>query len=432
MSSMNKSTAGLRVLRHILGMDIGPAVLALSDAKPFLTYDEDAKVLDVIQGHITAYSTMPHVDTILDKATVFLPDTVEPYEYELEQLEHRFIEDNMRAASDAASALLLDGQAPQALQTLIGSLLPLTQGHTSLQLFDFRDTGESALKFYHSQLDGTAPVIKKIGYPTLDAQGGIEDGDMIGIIGRPQAGKTWVMLQIATNYWWDQGEPVLFVTQEMSSVQIEKRALPLIAGVSPAPMHMGKPLEYAGDGLSHDSYMEKLTGAAKLANSSDHPFMIYDSRMAGTVADIEAIAAMHNIRTIFIDGAYMLRHPDPRLGRYARVPENLDLMKQFCQRAGVKMVTSWQFKRNAGKDDASGETPDLDDIGYSHAIAEYMTVIMGLLENPKSITQMNKKKVTIMKGRNGEVGSFDIHWDFANMDFSEITVKETEENLVYL
>jgi len=94
-------------------------------------------------------------------------------------------------------------------------------------------------------------------------------------------------------------------------------------------------------------------------------------------------------------------------------------------------MSSWQFKRGQGKDDAGGP-PDLDDIGYSHAVGEYMTAILGLLENPKNVSQMNKKHVTIMKGRNGETGGFDIWFNFAKMDFDEITAKETETDLVYL
>jgi replicative DNA helicase len=430
--SMNASTAGLRVLRHILGFDPQKAGDALSKAKPYLTYDEDKKALDFIQSHFAHHGALPHPDTVLDKIAVFLPPLQEPFEFDMGQLRDRFIRDAMHAASDKANELLQADKVEPALKTLLHDLLPITQGHSSVSLFDFRETEQSAFANYQLELAGEGTKAYKMGLPTLDAQGGMEDGDMIGIVGRPGSGKTWLMLFLALQFWATYGEPVLFVTQEMSAKQIEKRMLPIVAGVNPTPLYRGEPLQYELNGLTQDQYLAKLKEAAQDVAGAAAPFLIYDSKMAGTVADIENIAAMHGIKRVWIDGAYMLRHPDPRLGRYARVPENLDLLKFFCQRTGASVFSSWQFKRAAGKSGPEHEEPDLDDIGYSHAIGEYMGVILGLLENPKEVSQLNKKKVSIMKGRNGEVGSLMINWSFDDCDFSEIGKAEMESDLVYL
>lgn len=428
---MNASTVGLRVIHCILSMDPKAAGHELSQAQPLLTYDEDKKVFDFVRSHLANHGVLPHPDTILDKTSVFLPPTNETYAFEFEQLRNRFIEDAMRAASDKANSLLQEGQVKDALGVLINDLLPVTQGQSGYSLSDLRKSG--VLDKYETILNTPNYTPKKaFFYPSLDEQGGMEDGDMVGVVGRPASGKTWIMLRGALEYWAEHKEPVMFVTQEMSAEQIEKRALPLLAGVNPTPLYKNKPIQYEIGGPDPAEYLQKLkTIRAEIEEHVGVPFLIYDSKMAGTVADIESIAAMHGTKRIWIDGAYMIRHPDPRLGRYARVPENLDLMKFWCQRTGVAITSSWQFKRGAGKDDA-GDTPDLDDIGYSHAIGEYMTVILGLLENPKSVSQMNKKHVTIMKGRNGETGGFNIHWNFNTMDFNEITAQESDTDLTYL
>lgn len=429
MVSMNASTAGLRVLRGILDLPAKEAGAELSRVQPYLTYDDDKKAFDFIRGHLSQYGKLPHPDTLLDQKSVFLPPLTEPYEFEVGQLKNRFIEDAMRAASDNASALLQDGKAADALHNLIGALLPITQGFTSASVTDLRHT--TVLSHYKDQLSGDAPPGLQIGYPTIDAQGSIEAGDMYGIIGRPGSGKTWLMLYSALKYWNTYKKPVMFVTQEMTAKQMEKRSLPMLANVNPGPLYSGKLIQYEINGPTPEQYLQALADAEDYLKNSSTPFLIYDSKMAGTVADIEAIAALHGVDAVWIDGAYMLRHPDVRLNRYQRVPENLDLMKQWQQRTGVMTFSSWQFKRGSGKDDAGG-TPDLDDIGYSHAIPEYMTVIMGLLDNPKSLNQMSKKRVTLMKGRNGEVGGFDIHFNFNTMDFDEIKASETQADLTYL
>lgn len=432
--SMNSSTAGLRVLHHILHLPPAQAANALGRVAPFLTYDEDRKAFDFIRAHFAAHGQMPHADTVLDKVSVFLPPSVEPLEFEVEQLRGRFIEDAMRDASDVASEFLQAGSPQDALTAMLDRLLPVTQEHGGYALRDLRHSEQ--VQAYKAALAGEGPKSHPLGYPTLDAQGGMEDGDMIGIIGRPGSGKTWLMLKTAITHWGNAelpSEPHMFVTQEMSAKQIERRALPLICGVDPTPFYKDQPIQYEIGGVTHEEYMAKLEQAEKDLHHATAPFLIYDSKMAGTVADIEAIAAMHGVKRIWIDGAYMLAHPDRRLSRYARVPENLDLLKRMCQRTGASVFSSWQFKRGAGKEDADGEPPDLDDIGYSHAIAEYMTVILGLLENPKQVKEQGKKKVTIMKGRNGEQGSFYVNWNFAKCDFEEWEPESMEGgSLTYL
>jgi replicative DNA helicase len=418
--SLNASTAGLRALRLILSLPPQEAGAIMGKIQPFMTYPEDAKAFDYVRQHFAKHGKLPHPDTLLDQIQVFLPESAETLDFELEQLQARYIEDEMRAASDTASGLLAEGKAKDALTSMISKLLPVTQGHGGYSLTDLRDT--QTLHTYQLALDGKLKPGETLGYPSLDEQGGIEDGDMIGIIGKPGSGKTWLMLKTALHHWGDDSidqHPHMFVTQEMSAAQIEKRILPLVAGVDPTPLYKGHAVQYEIGGLTPQEYLQRLEAAREAIANRPIPFLIYDSKMAGTVADIEAIASMHGVKRVWIDGAYMLRHPDPRLGRYARVPENLDLMKQWQQRTGVSTVSSWQFKRGAGKEQEDGEVPDLDDIGYSHAIPEYMGVILGLLENPKAVKEQGKKKVTIMKGRNGESGEFMVHWDFANCNFDE-------------
>lgn len=411
--SLNASTAGLRALRLILEMPTEQGVMELGKIKPYLTYPEDQKALEYVAAHLSQYGKMPHPDTVLDQITVFLPPTQETFGFEVGQLRGRFVEDRMREASDDATVLLAESKHDAALDAMLSKLVPLKADNLGYSILDARTS--DAADQYLNVLNGTAPPTERIGYPTLDVQGGIEDGDIIGIVGRPGSGKTWLMLYTALCRWTMDdipSGPVMFVTQEMGSKQIMRRILPLVANVDPTPLYLGKD---GGDG-----YAEAIVGAQEALKSAGSPFLIYDSKMAGTVADIEAIAVMHGVKRIWIDGAYMLRHPDPRLSRYARVAENLDLMKQFTQRTGCALLTSWQFKRGAGKEKQNDATPDLDDIGYSHAIGEYCGVVVGLLENPKDATQATTKKVTIMKGRNGEEGEFKINWSFSDCDFSEV------------
>ena len=111
-----------------------------------------------------------------------------------------------------------------------------------------------------------------------------------------------------------------------------------------------------------------------------------------------------------------MKHATER-DRYRRVAENADLMKQELA-ALAPTTVSWQFAKSASKK-KKGEQVTGDDVGYSDAIYQVSSVLMGLFE-PDSVETLNRRKVEILKGRKGEVGSFVTNWNFTRMDFSEI------------
>ena len=121
---------------------------------------------------------------------------------------------------------------------------------------------------------------------------------------------------------------------------------------------------------------------------------------------------------IFIDGAYLTKHPTEK-DRYRRVAENAELMKSELASL-APTVASWQFAKTAAKKDKKkGEKVTGDDIGYSDAIFQVSSLILGLFEEDSGET-LKQRKVEILKGRSGEVGSFTTQWNFDQMLFSEI------------
>lgn len=429
--SMNASTAGLRALRQILQLEPMKAGEVLTRISPMLVYEDDQKALSYIQNHFAKFQNLPSPDTVLDQAQVFLPESTEPLEFEVEQVENRFIEDQMREASDLASGMLAEGRARDALAAMLPKLMGISASFNHSVMSDLRYT--KVVDKYFAALAGDKPPTRLLGYPTLDNQGGLEESDIYGIVGRPGAGKTWLMLTSALKFWSLNNEPVLFVTQEMTAEQIERRALPLLAGLDPTPLFRDEEASYEIGGHTPASYNAALKEVKDQLSQSETPFVFYDAEMAGTVGEIESMAMMNGIKHIWIDGAYMLRHPDRRLNRYQRVAENLDLLKSFAIRTDCGLVTSWQFRRGEGKADDAGDAPDLDSIGYSHAIGEYCSVVLGLLDNPKSVTEAERKKVTVMKGRGGQAGSFQINWRFKDCNFDEVSEQNMEDSeMVYL
>ena len=116
----------------------------------------------------------------------------------------------------------------------------------------------------------------------------------------------------------------------------------------------------------------------------------------------------------------MLKHPDASLNRYGRVAENCDLLKRALTELDIPGAASWQFSRDASKKakKKKAERPDLEDIGYSDAIPQHSSTVLGLLEK-EGVDTLQRRTVLVMKGRHGSHGEFRVRWDFMTCDFSE-------------
>jgi len=84
------------------------------------------------------------------------------------------------------------------------------------------------------------------------------------------------------------------------------------------------------------------------------------------------------------------------------------------------VVCSWQFNRDAAKKfkKKGGDTPDLEDIGYSDAIGQHSSIVLGLLQD-ENLATAQYRQVHVLKGRGGEQGTFSVLWDFLHSDFGE-------------
>ena len=126
---------------------------------------------------------------------------------------------------------------------------------------------------------------------------------------------------------------------------------------------------------------------------------------------------------LYVDGGYLLQAREKRIPRYERVSQTLEFLKQEISTAlGVPVIVSYQFNKK-GKDDK-----ELENIGGSDTIGQISSIVIALYEKEENEAEFaTRKKVDIIKGRNGEQGEFMINWTFDKppfMDFSEIIEDE--------
>jgi hypothetical protein len=378
-----------------------------------------------VREFVKKYQKLPDVDTIenhVGQDAIVKHKETSAYYHDLLRARHTEIElkKGMKKASDL---LMPDTKDPEeALRVLMDVAMALATQKMSKQVVDFRQAYEIIVSDYAKKFNEAEEYGLHLGWPYFDAlSGGLSRGDLISIVGRPQKGKTWQMLY-ALHHGWQKGgkkaqpQSRMFVSMEMDPLLIQQR---LASMQSSIPM----------TGLKHadlsTGQMKQLKKGLTEIKSYGAPFWIVDGNLTATVEDIWMLARQLKPDALGIDGGYLVKHPTER-DRYRRVAENADLMKQELA-AICPTIVSWQFAKSAAKKNAKkGEKVDLEDIGYTDAIAQVSSIVLAMLEED-SVESLVYRVIDILKGRNGEVGRFKTRWDFKNMDFSEFVEQDVSE-----
>lgn len=231
------------------------------------------------------------------------------------------------------------------------------------------------------------------------------------------SGKTWCLLYSALHTWAEQGKSPLFVSMEMNRLAIVERMAALSTSTAIKHIKLG----------TMDVSKEYKPMMSKLKSfKAKQDFWVVDGKLS---VDVEALVALcHQLKpsVLFVDGAYMLRHPNRRLNRYERAAENAEWLKaSVAEKLGIPVVISYQFNRSAVKKTKNDTGGALDNIGYTDVIGQISSLVLGMMQE-EGIETVMEREIDILKGRNGECGKFKINWVFSPpnpMDFSEAPEK---------
>ncbi len=76
------------------------------------------------------------------------------------------------------------------------------------------------------------------GEPLDEATAGAQAGDLVVVMARPWVGKSYTLMHMALSAW-QAGCSVLFVTMEMTPLQVVRRILGMYSGVNPDLIRRG-------------------------------------------------------------------------------------------------------------------------------------------------------------------------------------------------
>jgi replicative DNA helicase len=382
----------------------------------------EADLFEQVEQHVAKYGRLPKPATI----DVDIDDDLDVPEFYLDHVrrryEHRTIVRGMKNAQD-----YLQAKEPEAaLDALRETVIALTIKQGGTHMVDFAGGAAKLLdeeyKALSQHYDTGAPGIET-GYPSLDKMGRLRGGDVLAIVGRPQQGKTYQLLNMAHHAWHVQRKRAMFLSMEM-------RPLPLIQRITALHEKMSVTLLRKGE-YPKQKHKQLMQSLQKLEESHDR-FWIVDGNLAASVDDVHALVHQTQPDVLYVDGGYLMQARERRIPRYERVNQTLEFLKQeISTNLGVPVLVSYQFNKQGAKD------KDLENIGGSDAIGQIASIVLALWEKEEDEAEFKTtKQVDIIKGRNGEQGTFRINWTFDKppfMDFTEINeAVESEHNEGYV
>jgi replicative DNA helicase len=377
---------------------------------------EEVELYLFIQDHLQAHKTLPAIST-LKQHFGLLPKVAEPPSYYYTLVESRFQFRTVNKAMVQINQLMKEKKTTDAVQLMDQTIRECKISLVRQQISDFGAEGLGiVLTNYYKSLTKEEMAGLWFDWPRVDKQcQGMGSGDVVSIVGRPAAGKTWLTLRAPLHSWLFHLASPALLTMEMPVLEIAQRLVAMYAKMG-VEMIQKSALGTVGIQIVSDKMK-------KLKKTITRPFWIIDAKMASTPQDIEALIQQLHPTSMSVDGAYMLKNKNKMLNKWARIDANVEELKEIYMDAGIPASHSYQLNRESEKKMKKDEKITAADIYGSDAIGQFSSVVLGLLQQ-EGIETLKRREVTFIKGRQGQSGTFAINFDFASMNLEEYDPKE--------
>ena len=254
--------------------------------------------------------------------------------------------------------------------------------------------------------------------------GGLHDSELIILAARPSMGKTALALNIAEYTALQLGRATLFVSLEMSSVELADRMLCSLAEVNGQRLRNGT--------ISNDD-RRKLV--AKAAEMSQAPLFV-DDTPSRTITEIAAAARRlkrkSDLAMVVIDYLQLIEPDNARDPRQEQVAKIARRLKGLARELRVPVLCLAQLNRQA--EVTRDNRPRLSHLRESGAIEQDADVVMFIhREEYYQTNDEDRSKVAgqaeliIAKQRNGPIGEIKLAWLKDITRFRDSSVRPYDE-----
>jgi replicative DNA helicase len=246
------------------------------------------------------------------------------------------------------------------------------------------------------------------GFRELDSKtAGLHEGELVILAARPSMGKTAFAMNVAEHVALAQQVPVLFVSLEMSSLELADRLLCSVAKVNSHRLRTAT--------LSQEDRLKLVDAAETLSKA---PLFIDDSP-SRTVTEIAAAARRIKRRhgalgLIVIDYLQLIEPDNPKDPRQEQVAKIARRLKGLAREMKVPVLCLAQLNRQA--EVSKDNIPRLSHLRESGAIEQDADVVLFIHREEYYHRGEDREQfagqaqVIIAKQRNGPTGEVELQW----------------------
>ena len=239
-------------------------------------------------------------------------------------------------------------------------------------------------------------------YPIDFATGGIWEGDLFGILGRPGENKTTFMAYILLTAL-KQGRKCLWINTEMSDESILRKLLVLSGEFEADRLKSGMLNKFAEDRLLNKNIA--LPNLDKL---------IFASSFDMDIDDLTSFVLSNRPEILFVDSAYLIKNRANSMSEM--VANTIDRLKQIAKDFKICVFFTHQLNRDTDKKKRKSvdEAYSRENIGMSDRVVFNADFVVTLYQTDQDKLD-GFLSIKPLKVRDGVlVGMFKIGWDFRN------------------
>jgi replicative DNA helicase len=276
-------------------------------------------------------------------------------------------------------------------------------------LSSIRDVLLQAMDRINARMDHAQPLGGvPSGFTDLDGLlGGLHDSELLILAARPSMGKTALAMNIAEHASIKHNAPTLFVSLEMSSIELADRLLCSVARVNGQHLRDGS--------ISQDDRRKLVEAAAEISNA---PLFVDDSpsrTMTEIAASARRLKRREGLSLIVIDYLQLIEPDNAKDQRQEQVAKIARRLKGLAREMKIPVLCLAQLNRQA---EASRDNkPRLSHLRESGAIEQDADVVMFVhREEYYQTNEEDRKRVAgeaeiiVAKQRNGPIGDIKLTW----------------------
>lgn len=289
-------------------------------------------------------------------------------EFLIDELREQFTATSLTDCMEKATELILKGESRDALNlvtrrtdSLHGQLETITDVDI---VTNYDQTVQELESKVYDWVTGRFQGIRT-GFLTIDRKsGGLEDGELITVMGRQGEGKSWICLKFAAEAFL-QYKNVLYIPLEMSVNKVAYRFHTLISSaLNPKPFKHRSLTR--GKNIDLDDYKKFLV---KVQEKYPNQFTISNAGTIGTenfsVQTISAKIGKHRPDIVFVDYITLLDSAQKGAEKWEKIMEITRTLKKLAITHNIPIIIAAQSSRQGAL--ARG-VPRLEHIGYGDSI----------------------------------------------------------------